>query len=80
MLKKEAQYILAEIIERWYGCDNCEHDVDGLAGDYCEYCEPGRVPSKYRPQRYTAFEKCWYGDWDRLTYKDCVEVFGDEED
>ena len=58
-------------IERSFGCDNCKHDSDGLAGDYCEYCSPDySPPSKYRPAHRTIQEKVYYDKYDKITYEE----------
>ena len=42
------------------GCDNCKHLNDGYYLDYCDRCQPGIIPSKYRPKRGSIQEKYWY--------------------
>ena len=33
-----------------FGCDNCEHENDGMWDDYCRVCNLDSVPpSKYYP-------------------------------
>lgn len=62
-------------IERSFGCDNCEHDIDGLG--VCEHCCPGDYrhspPSKYSPMRGTIQEKVWYNKYDEITYEEYLK-------
>lgn len=67
---------LKNIIEGKYGCDNCEHSVDGTALRYCKYCKPGFAPSMYCPRRHSIYEKCWYDDWDKVSYNEFVLACG----
>ncbi len=49
-------------IDRNFGCDNCEHEDDGMWDDFCKYCNPDCIPpSEYRPKRHTIYEKLYYG-------------------
>ena len=58
-------------IVRSFGCNNCEHDVDGRA-DLCASCGPGdrvgAIPPNYRPRRGTIQEKVYYDRHSEVTY------------
>ena len=58
-------------IEESFGCDNCEHDIDGYGLEYCEGCDNDCCPpGNYQPARNSIQEKIYYEKYDSITYED----------
>ena len=54
-----------------FGCDNCEHENDGMWDDYCRVCNLDSVPpSKYYPVKGSIQKQFYFKEFDRITFGD----------